>query len=86
MAARPRLRRRLTRPDAWPPVRADGIVAGAADGIEAGAADGIVAGAADGIVPGAADGIVPGAADGICARQHISAAGFTTFSARYGNR
>ena len=78
MAARPRLRRRLTRPDAWPPVRADGIVAGAADGIEAGAADGIVA--------GAADGIVPGAADGICARQHISAAGFTTFSARYGNR
>ena len=78
MAARPRLRRRLTRPDAWPPVRADGIVAGAADGIEAGAADGIV--------PGAADGIVPGAADGICARQHIYAAGFTTFSARYGNR
>jgi len=70
MAARPRLRRRLTRPDAWPPVRADGIVAGAADGI----------------VPGAADGIVPGAADGICARQHIYAAGFTTFSARYGNR
>jgi len=70
MAARPRLRRRLTRPDAWPPVRADGIVAGAADGI----------------VAGAADGIVPGAADGICARQHISAAGFTTFSARYGNR
>jgi len=43
MAARPRLRRRLTRPDAWPPVRADGIVAGAADGIVAGAADGICA-------------------------------------------